>query len=259
MDTVEIACSECGHMLRVSKYYLGSEGRCNHCGNMIEIAFPPLAEDSVPEYIDRVIRSASTPYSLLEGVLRAFSSVRFHAHCGLRATWSIAFLADHKANGLRLLCSLGCSSPAFLKEESFVPFGQCLCGLTASLGQMTMSRCYLKDPRRERRWLGIRGRGFYAIPLKSGESLLGVIALCVSQDGTPEHVPLLTRIGLEVGRRLQVLQRSQASEKDGSLGIPLDDALPVGCEAIQHSVVSGGERGNADAASSGAASALSTR
>jgi len=212
MDTIEVQCPKCTHVLRVPKRYLGSRGTCNHCGKLVEIVLPAAPHEDPLAQLNEHVAKAGTPETILQGALHALYSAQTLTPLRMEPAWCIAFLADHETQQLHLVCARGCSSARFLEQESVVPFGQCLCGQTALSGEVLVAENYLEDPRRVRGWLGMGGRGLYAIPLKSGESVLGVIALCVAQKGTQWHLPFLTELGKNVGNRLHTAQQTVASE-----------------------------------------------
>lgn len=63
-----------------------------------------------------------------------------------------------------------------------VPFGHCLCGRAAKHGEIQFCASMEKDERHEIRVADMRPHGHYCVPLKSGETVLGVLTLYLA-DG----------------------------------------------------------------------------
>ncbi len=87
------------------------------------------------------------------------------------------FLADRENKVLRLYCTIGDFTDEFLEKEKVIPFGDCLCGRVAETGQLLLSDNCFSDTRHERRFKEMTAHGHYIIPLKSGNSLTGVLFL----------------------------------------------------------------------------------
>jgi signal transduction histidine kinase len=94
------------------------------------------------------------------------------------------FLADHENSALRLFTVLGDFSQEFIDCEQKVPFGECLCGRVAVSGELLMSETCFEDPRHERIFDDMEAHGHYIVPLKSVDTLVGVMFLYTNTHPT---------------------------------------------------------------------------
>ena len=82
------------------------------------------------------------------------------------------FLA--KGNDLQLIAAQDLS-PHLVRACAKVPFGHCLCGAAAASKQLQYAQCV--DDRHQIRYDDMEDHGHYSLPLKAGETTLGVLAL----------------------------------------------------------------------------------
>lgn len=87
------------------------------------------------------------------------------------------FLVDESKKVLQLFTTVGGFSEEFLEKEKEVPFGDCLCGRVAVSGELMMSESCYTDSRHERTFSDMTAHGHYIVPLKTSDSLLGVLFL----------------------------------------------------------------------------------
>lgn len=114
------------------------------------------------------------------------------------------FLTDEMTCTLKLLASRG-----FSKEhealDAVVPFGDCLCGKAAETGEPIISERCCDKSKHTRKYPGMALHGHIIIPLKSGETTLGVLALYLPNDTkiAPEEVRFYQSIGDVIAVSLQ--------------------------------------------------------
>lgn len=91
------------------------------------------------------------------------------------------FLADKKTRTLKLMASRG-----FSKEQgaldAVVSFGDCLCGEVVEIGEPIFSGKCCDNPRHLKTYLGVTPHEYIILPLKSGNTVLGVLALYLPAD-----------------------------------------------------------------------------
>ena len=111
------------------------------------------------------------------------------------------FLRNPEGRDLELFIHLGEFSEEFLRCESKVPLGECLCGRAAVSGEVLVSDNCFCDPRHEHRFVGMVSHGHYIIPLASGEDIYGVMFLYTDPHPlqSPERVAILKQIGDTMG------------------------------------------------------------
>lgn len=153
----------------------------NHMAKSLDKAFKDIQQRG--EESDVLYKIASTgaktldPQNVLE---KTFTEMM-----GLRALRiekkGAVFLVDEKEKELRLIKAFN-----FLPEHeaicSSVPFGECLCGISASEGKIILSKSYLEDKRHVRTYNGIKGHGHIILPLRSEDKILGVICLYIKEN-----------------------------------------------------------------------------
>lgn len=133
------------------------------------------------------------------------------------------FLADYERRALRLYACVG----EFPKESQVIPFGECLCGISADLGEILIDHRGSPDTRHNRRFTGQRdagpkspesnratgspavqaepirsgafsastARGHCLIPLKSRGKLVGALFLYADQNLHERSKEILCSIG----------------------------------------------------------------
>lgn len=97
---------------------------------------------------------------------------------GLQSRGAI-FLAQDQPEMLILKAQKGLDS-SIQRACSRVPFGHCLCGVTAATRQSQFATCH--DEHHTGHLDGMPSHGHYCVPIMLGERLLGVMNLCVQAD-----------------------------------------------------------------------------
>jgi diguanylate cyclase (GGDEF)-like protein/PAS domain S-box-containing protein len=91
------------------------------------------------------------------------------------------FLTDPSSEALLLHTQRGLD-PELLSACARVPFGRCLCGRAAASGETQFASCL--DRRHEIGFDGMGAHGHYNIPILSGQGVLGVIVVYLSEGHT---------------------------------------------------------------------------
>lgn len=86
------------------------------------------------------------------------------------------FLCDEEKKTLSLAVSRNLG-PEHGVLCSNVPYGECLCGICAESGRILVSESNVTDARHSRTYPDVKEHGHIVLPLKSGESTLGVLCL----------------------------------------------------------------------------------
>ncbi|MBI4839027.1 MAG: GAF domain-containing protein [Nitrospirae bacterium] len=110
------------------------------------------------------------------------------------------FLVEEGPQCLRLAAHKGLTEE-FVKLESRVGFGQCLCGLVAETGEPIISTDCFKDERHTTRPSGMASHGHFNVPLKSKTKIVGVLFTYLPPDMLIDEWQrhLLETIGSEIG------------------------------------------------------------
>jgi signal transduction histidine kinase len=130
-------------------------------------------EYRVLHQVAQILQTQGDLVDMLQNVLKTiteFEDLKVENKAGI-------FLADHENQALRLFAVYGDFSEEFITKEQKVPFGECLCGRVALSGKLLMSESCFKDPRHERTFSDMEAHGHYIVPLKSLDSLVGVMFL----------------------------------------------------------------------------------
>jgi PAS domain S-box-containing protein len=165
-------------------------------------------ETTLPHHIDALGKSARSPVELLEKSIALFLTLH-----EFRSTSSgLAFEVLQDEGVLRLAATHGYFHPDFLADEATVPLGECLCGKSAAEGRVLICQSFYKDARHERKWLGMRVRGHYTIPIRTQGRVLGVINLYTDDnvDHSERRVAFLAAAGFRLGAYLDKLCRDVA-------------------------------------------------
>ncbi len=113
------------------------------------------------------------------------------------------FLCDSGGESLRLIAHQGLS-PEFVRRESQIKMGECLCGMVAQSGELlfTGDSC---DDQRHTRFPGEEGHSHIIIPIKSRGIALGVIFVYPKQDFKlkPSDIQMLDAIGAQLGMAVE--------------------------------------------------------
>jgi len=123
--------------------------------------------------VAQILQTHGDLIEMLQSAMKAiveFEDLRVENKAGI-------FLADHENGALRLFTLLGDFSQEFIACEQKVPFGECLCGRVAVSGELLMSESCFGDPRHERIFDDMEAHGHYIVPLKSVNTLVGVMFL----------------------------------------------------------------------------------
>lgn len=92
---------------------------------------------------------------------------------------SAIFLNDEKRKTLRLVVSR--NFPDEQKEGcGLVPYGECLCGISAEKGEMLMSESSVEDKRHSKVYDSAKEHGHIILPLKSRDEKIGILCLYLS-------------------------------------------------------------------------------
>ena len=95
------------------------------------------------------------------------------------------FLFEEGDDRLRMSVTVGQFSDAFLRDESEVMLGSCLCGRAALSGELIVSDNCFEDERHEHAWPSMTPHGHYIVPLNAGGKTVGVLFLYT--DVNPSH------------------------------------------------------------------------
>jgi PAS domain S-box-containing protein len=86
------------------------------------------------------------------------------------------FLCDEKGKSLELVVSRN-----FPDEQkrgcAFIPYGECLCGISAERGEMLVSESSVEDKRHSKVYSGAKEHGHIILPLKSRDREIGILCL----------------------------------------------------------------------------------
>lgn len=104
---------------------------------------------------------------------------------------------------LRMFTHRGAFSEEFLKDESTVPVGRCLCGRAAEGGEVIVSDNCFTDHRHENHWPNMTAHGHYIVPLMDrsasdqSSACVGVLFLYTDPNpaATAERIAALREIG----------------------------------------------------------------
>ncbi|MBU0665601.1 MAG: diguanylate cyclase [Proteobacteria bacterium] len=111
------------------------------------------------------------------------------------------FLAGE--DGLHLACGIG-HSQEFKEKHRLVPYGTCLCGLSAKTGEVVISMNSETDSRHTLQSCGMDPHGHIIIPLKAKNRLVGVLSLSLALEDIQLEIDsqmsaLLAALGQQVG------------------------------------------------------------
>ncbi len=105
---------------------------------------------------------------------------------------------------------------SLLKKCARVPFGRCLCGRAALLGEIQFADCI--DERHETEYEGISPHGHYCIPIISGEKkVLGVITLYLAEGHQRNQIEedFLTSVANTLSGIIRLKKTQQKLRKRG--------------------------------------------
>ncbi len=137
------------------------------------------------------------------------------------------FLLDPSTQRLHLYLTRGPFSDEFLRRETSVALGRCLCGRAALSGELLTSDSCLTDPRHEHRFTCMEEHGHYIVPLKAGGQVKGVLFLYTPPHPywDPQHKDTFRQIGLMLGAAIeQEEQRQQLEQQARELELALEKA-----------------------------------
>jgi two-component system, cell cycle response regulator len=103
-------------------------------------------------------------------------------------------------DGLRLISHIGLSEDEMERCRNIM-LGECLCGLAAASGEIIISRNVLEDKRHSIRDHCMPQHGHIILPLKTPNTVLGVLALFIQADIEVDEreIKLLTTIANQIG------------------------------------------------------------
>ena len=122
------------------------------------------------------------------------------------------FLRPHGVEYISMFLMQGNFSEDFVRKETRVPLGDCLCGRAAASGELLISDdCYC-DPRHERRYTGMTNHGHYIIPLMYAAENIGVLFLYTDPHPSRESSRLeMLRL---VGRMMSLAVVNESMQKE---------------------------------------------
>ncbi len=161
--------------------------------------------------VAKILQTHGDLMEMLQNVMKAltdFEDLKVKKKAGI-------FLADHENQTLRLFTILGDFSQDFIDMEQTVPFGECLCGKVALSGNLLMSASCFDDSRHERVYKDMTAHGHYIIPLKSGDTLLGVMFLYTNTNPAwyRHSQEVMLSIGGLIGEAIQRIQLDQQMDQ----------------------------------------------
>jgi len=144
-------------------------------------------EDVLSEKLQYVAREAADAKARISQILLDRRPLRERLSDTLAHLLTISELHIQKKGGIFLrrpgfdyitmFLMQGEFSEDFVRKETRIPLGDCLCGRAAASGELLISDdCYC-DPRHERRYTGMTNHGHYIIPLMYAGENLGVLFL----------------------------------------------------------------------------------
>ena len=124
------------------------------------------------------------------------------------------FVVDKKSRSLTLVASKGFSQEQEALD-AVVPFGVCLCGMAAETGEPLFSEGCCEDCRHTHKYSGMLPHRHIIIPLKSGQTVIGVLALYLPDDKiiSPDNIQISQFVGEIIANSLQNVLQFAKSEK----------------------------------------------
>ncbi len=165
--------------------------------------------------VSRVLSRSIDMETLLKEVLQTFVEIDiFHLE-----KQGAAFLVEE--SGLRMAASIGLSAER-LRECAELCFGQCLCGMGASGGEIIVSGNSCKDARHVMGKSCAAPHGHVVLPLKSVNSVVGVLCLYTRPGIEVKgwELKLLTTLGSQIGIAVNNARLYEEAKSD-SLQDPL--------------------------------------
>jgi len=148
------------------------------------------------------------------GVLLSMEGLRLQQRGGV-------FLRSTDGRHLEMSVLEGRFTEEFIRREQCVPMGACLCGRAAVSGDVLVSDDCFCDPRHEHRYSGMVPHGHYIVPLKNGDSVLGVLFLYTDPYPTrmEARVDTLRLIGAMIGLAIadDQLQQQLIGARDAAI------------------------------------------
>ncbi len=162
----------------------------------------------IQNVISTVLRISLEPISLEKQLERILDLILSIPWLSLQSKGCI-FLVEDEPDVLVMRAQRGLAD-VLLTSCANVPFGKCLCGRAASTGK-TIFADHIDD-RHETRYEGILPHGHYNVPIKSGERILGVINMYVSEGHKidPVEKEFLSSVANTLAG---IVERKQAEDK----------------------------------------------
>jgi signal transduction histidine kinase len=134
---------------------------------------------------------------------------------------AVFLTSDQDENTLNMVAQIGLHE-ALLTACAEVPFGHCICGRAAQNKKIVHVGCI--DERHDITFEGIQPHGHYAVPLLSGDKLLGVLTLYL-EDGHKQSAEE-TNLLLAVGNSLtSMIERKRAEENLLEINYKLEERV----------------------------------
>jgi PAS domain S-box-containing protein len=114
-------------------------------------------------------------------------------------SWGGIFLCDESGERLELAAHIGLGKE-FVRQESVIKMGECLCGHAAATGEILYTEGVCEDPRHTRGSIGGE-HAHVIIPIKTHDRILGVLFLYPKKQVKlgPSDLQMLETIGLQLG------------------------------------------------------------
>ncbi len=113
--------------------------------------------------------------------------------------WGGIFLCDERGEHLVLVAHVGLDKE-FVRQESVIKMGECLCGHAAATGDILYTEGECEDPRHTRDRVG-GGHPHVITPIKTHDRILGVLVLYPEKQAKlgSSDLQMLETIGLQLG------------------------------------------------------------
>ncbi|WP_210397158.1 ATP-binding protein [Motiliproteus sediminis] len=175
--------------------------------------------------VNGLLQLALQPLSLRETLRRALGLVTSAQWLPTEAKGGV-FLADEQSCQLTLFVHEGLD-PELQQLCAKVAYGHCICGRVASQRQVVF--CSDIDERHETRPAGMEPHGHYAVPIESGDKLLGVLVLYLKagHQQNAQETAFLETVAHTMGALIQRARTAQALAASQSRLRAIMDNSPI--------------------------------
>ena len=181
--------------------------------------------------VSKIISKSSSQNKMLEEVLTEVVNLHFLNVIRKGVIFLVEENEENEGNEriLRMAASLNLDR-ALIDEEELLPFGRCLCGKCAQEGRSIISINCMSDPDHTMRYEGMEAHGHIIIPLKSDDSVLGVMNFYIEPDVLPSTSDI--RLLKGVARQISVaIQNSRLISDLKSLSVNIIHTLSSAIDA----------------------------